>query len=134
MVPVFQNQFLSVQLFWCNTQTVEYCRVCRVEPLWRNIEWYMGRYHDDRDKGALTLSHLYLLIGCSLPLWWLLAAVTPKFNNDDENTVTRCNQHWHLDFVQFAIGLCGLISVGVADAAAAVVGVTFGRKKSVQLC
>jgi hypothetical protein len=136
--------------------------VCRVEPLWESIDWYMRRYLDERDVGALTLSHLYLLIGCSLPLWWLLASLTPVLTSrtigstpvvdststsssnsiaapDDRVVVLRCTSSGDdaqavlvaesLGFLQASVALCGFMSVGVADAVAAVVGVALGRRR-----
>ena len=130
---------------------MEYCRVCKVDPIWQSIEWYMGRYHDERDRGALTLSHLYLLLGCSLPLWWLLAVVTPRLDGCHEGTTCgvqtlRCCSEepgpvlrffglrdagpgGSVAFLQAALAVCGLVTVGVADASAAVVGVIWGRHR-----
>jgi len=100
----------------------------------------MGRYHDHRDVGALTLSHLYLLLGCAAPIWWLFGALGPRFNTESGNgqLVSRCGMPddsvaplGSMAFLQAAIAVCGLVSVGVADATAAVVGVTMGRRRFV---
>lgn len=113
----------------------------------------MGRYHDERDRGALTLSHLYLLLGCALPLWWLLAVFTPRLDGCREGTTCdvqtlRCcseesSPALHIfglrgsgpggsvAFLQAALAICGLVTVGVADALAAVFGVLWGRHRYV---
>ncbi|XP_054168608.1 dolichol kinase-like, partial [Oppia nitens] len=83
----------------------EVIRVSKVEPLWRPIESVLDKFRDDKDRGVLTLTHIYLLIGSSIPLWLNLT-----------NDVTIAS-------------LSGIISVGLGDTGAAVGGSLFGRHR-----
>mmetsp|Transcript_8688 Transcript_8688/g.17629 ORF Transcript_8688/g.17629 Transcript_8688/m.17629 type:complete len:521 (-) Transcript_8688:1247-2809(-) len=61
---------------------------------------------DDRDSGPLVLTHLYLLIGCALPVW-LMPLQESRTNVRD-------------------IAYIGLASLGISDTFASVVGKRFG--------
>ncbi|KAJ3324906.1 hypothetical protein HDV06_005494 [Boothiomyces sp. JEL0866] len=77
----------------------------------------MVPFLDDRDKsGSAILSHVYLLLGCALPIWFS--------NLSLPSSVT--------------IPLCGTFALGIGDALASTVGKAIGvtkwanRRKSVQ--
>lgn len=70
----------------------------------------MSGFLDEKDKGHLILSHTYLLVGCSLPIW-----ILPVTNAENPQEI---------------LILCsGLISLGVGDSAASIGGSIFGRTK-----
>lgn len=70
----------------------------------------MSGFLDEKDNGHLILSHTYLLVGCSLPIWIL--PVTKAAN--PQQVLILCS---------------GLISLGVGDSAASIGGSFFGRTK-----
>ena len=84
--------------------------ILRVSQLFPVISRYLTDkltpFLDSKDGGQLILTNLYLLVGMSLPLWLDPgpAAGTPRLQL-----------------------YCGLIAVGVADTAAAVIGSAVGR-------
>jgi len=43
--------------------------VLRIPPLGDVIGRCFQIFIDDRDEGAVILTHIYLLVGCSCPLW-----------------------------------------------------------------
>ena len=65
------------------------------------LDAFMLRCRSERDTGALMLSHLYLLIGCAFPVW-----------------LNECNDR---------SGLAGIISLGLGDSVAALVGRRWGH-------
>ena len=62
-------------------------------------------FKDDKDQGDLVLTNIYLLAGVSLPLW--LSASLMK-----DNPVTL---------------LSGVLSIGIGDAFASIIGSKIGR-------
>ncbi len=40
-----------------------------VEPFGNKLQQLMGDYIDKRDSGYFTVTHMYLLLGCAVPLW-----------------------------------------------------------------
>ncbi|KAG9324405.1 hypothetical protein KVV02_004425 [Mortierella alpina] len=82
---------------------LEYLRYFAVAPLGKEIHLFLVGFLDDRDGGPIILSHLYLLMGCAVPVW--LA------------------EHHIL------AGLSGIFALGVGDAMASIVGKRFGRHR-----
>ncbi|CAG2170443.1 unnamed protein product [Oppiella nova] len=97
----------SLSYMFCSTHTptlvLQVLRVRRVPLIYRSIESVFDKFRDQKDSGFLTLTHIYLLIGCSLPLW-----ISPS------NGISIAS---------------GVISVGLGDTAAAVGGSLFGRNR-----
>ena len=73
----------------------------------------MLSFTDERDIGAIVLSHFYLLVGCAIPLWLVPRSVVVDNDND----------------ANYLPASAGILSVGVGDAVAAVVGTYFGQRK-----
>ena len=48
---------------------VQVIRKVGVWPLGEALEYYYSFLVDERDSGPVVLTHLYLLIGCTAPLW-----------------------------------------------------------------
>jgi dolichol kinase len=84
---------------------LEYVRACRVPPLGVWLHAFMRSYTDQRDEGVAILTHLYLLLGCALPVW-----ICPA---DDTGLAPYA----------------GIIILGAGDAAGAIVGSTRGRRR-----
>lgn len=84
---------------------LEAVRVSNIRPLGPMIEECIKPFRDEKDSGPLTLSHIYLLVGMSLPLWIHQSEVTSLAPSS------------------------GIISIGFGDTAASVVGNLIGRHK-----
>ena len=72
-------------------------------PLFKELDSFWSGFTDSKDSGPITLSHIYLLLGCALPF----------FISETRPNRISCYS--------------GLLSVAVGDAFAAVVGRTIGR-------
>jgi dolichol kinase len=44
-------------------------RISRVAPLGEILHQSLQVFLDEKDTGPVILSHIYLLLGCALPLW-----------------------------------------------------------------
>ncbi|KAK7116693.1 dolichol kinase-like [Littorina saxatilis] len=94
---------------------LEVSRLINVQWLGSAVENSFRVFVDDRDQGPVLLTHVYLLVGLSLPLWLSHRIVVGDIRN-----------------------YCGVISLGIGDTVACVVGMRYGNtkwpgtKKSVQ--
>lgn len=78
----------------------------RVPAIADTLDTALASFTDSKEGGSLILTHLYLLVGVSLPLWvWPHALTSPA---------------------PLAL-YSGVLSVGVADSAASLVGFLWGR-------
>ena len=93
---------------------LEAVRVCGVAPLAAPLGGFVRRFVDARDGGTLVLTHVYLLLGCALPV--LLDAALPAPSARD--AVGRA-----------AAPLAGVTVLGVGDAMASAVGIAAGRTR-----
>lgn len=84
----------------------QYFRISRMWLVSGLLNQCVNSFRDEKDAGILTLTHMYLLIGVSLPLW-LLPAGNP------------------VSLPTFS----GVIAIGFGDTAASIVGSHFGRHK-----
>ncbi|TPX55838.1 hypothetical protein PhCBS80983_g04979 [Powellomyces hirtus] len=85
---------------------LEYIRHFHVWPLGSHVEEFLQQFLDRRDCGPVILSHLYLLVGCALPVW-----------------LNRIPQQLFLG------GLSGMLTLGIGDTMASICGKRFGRIK-----
>lgn len=85
---------------------VQMVRLLGLEPLGEGLQQGFVVFADEKDRGGVALTPLYLLIGCSGPLWLHPA---------------RCTMRASLPM------LAGLLSVGAGDTAASVVGSHLGK-------
>ena len=96
-------------------------RASQLPPLSGPIATFLTPYVDGRDlRGPVVVSHIFLLIGCAIPLWLSLAGVE---RGGEEPWVG-----WEIggrDVSQLA----GVICVGMGDAAASLIGRRYGRRK-----
>lgn len=63
-------------------------------------------FADEKDVGKVAFSPIYLLTGCAFSLW-----MNPFITNPH----------------QFEILICGILSVGVGDSFASLIGISFGK-------
>jgi dolichol kinase len=90
----------------------EVLRGARVPVVGPPIHAFMARFVDDRDSGALLVSHFSLLAGMAGPVWMSGAASATSTPLPDA-----------------APALAGVVALGALDAAASAVGRAVGRAK-----
>ena len=96
-------------------------RASQLPPVSKPLASFLSPYIDGRDlRGPVVVSHIFLLIGCAVPLWLSLAGI--------DRTGQGCWAGW--DVLPRDVGMVGgVICVGMGDAAASLVGRRFGRRK-----
>lgn len=92
---------------------LELARVIKLWPVDGILEMSVKIFIDEQDAGQVALTPLYLLIGCSLPLW---------IHN------SPCDLTGSTSF-EFLPLIAGVLSVGIGDMFASVVGSKFGKIK-----
>jgi len=80
----------------------------------RLIDPYMQENIDERDRGSLILTHLYLLAGCALPIWMSNSVANSTDSRSKLTSFLACS---------------GLISVGIGDAVGGAIGKTYGQTR-----
>jgi dolichol kinase len=102
---------------------LEIIRAGQVPPLGSSISRFVAPYVDGRDlRGPMVVSHVFLLIGCAIPLWLSLSGIGRTESGKWPGWETE-NQ------VREVAMVAGVICVGMGDAAASLVGRRFGRCK-----
>mmetsp|Transcript_44496 Transcript_44496/g.100567 ORF Transcript_44496/g.100567 Transcript_44496/m.100567 type:complete len:581 (-) Transcript_44496:34-1776(-) len=124
LAPFLSLAFLVASLLFV---VLEVCRVCRVPYLARTMELFMSRYLDTREdtsRGDLVLTHLYLLLGCAIPVWLEPEDEEPALLDAGARgaAVASCTE-------AMLLRSSGILLVGIGDACAAACGVRFGRTK-----
>ncbi|KAI6782401.1 Dolichol kinase-like protein [Emericellopsis cladophorae] len=96
-------------------------RASQLPPLSKPIASFLAPYVDGRDfRGPVVISHIFLLIGCAIPLWLALAAL-PRSG-------AGSNAGWEVPTREVSM-VSGVICVGLGDAAASLIGRRYGRRK-----
>ncbi|KAI9149366.1 Dolichol kinase sec59 [Paramyrothecium foliicola] len=96
-------------------------RASQLPPLSKPIASFLAPYVDGRDfRGPVVISHIFLLIGCAIPLWLALASL-PR-------TGTGFATGWEVPTREASM-VSGVVCVGLGDAAASLIGRRFGRHK-----
>ena len=96
-------------------------RASQLPPLSTPIAKFLTPYVDGRDlRGPVVVSHIFLLIGCAIPLWLSLAGV--------KRTGIEPWTDWNVESRDVSM-LAGVICVGMGDAAASLIGRRYGRRK-----
>ncbi|RDA87672.1 hypothetical protein CP532_3771 [Ophiocordyceps camponoti-leonardi (nom. inval.)] len=96
-------------------------RASQLPPLSKPIASFLAPYVDGRDfRGSVVVSHMFLLIGCAIPLWLALATV-PRSG-------TGCGAGWEVPTRDVSM-VSGVVCVGLGDAAASLIGRRYGRRK-----
>lgn len=83
---------------------IKLIRIINIPIIGPILESVVQTFRDEKDQGVLTLTHIYLLVGCSMPIW-----IFPYFTSHN-----------------LAIS-SGLITIGFGDTAASVFGYLFGK-------
>lgn len=96
-------------------------RASQLPPLSRPIATFLTPYVDGRDlRGPVVVSHIFLLIGCAIPLWLSLAGV--------DRTGSDPWTSWDVASRDVSM-VAGVVCVGMGDAAASLIGRRYGRRK-----
>ncbi|KAJ0414674.1 hypothetical protein BJY00DRAFT_305428 [Aspergillus carlsbadensis] len=96
-------------------------RASQLPPIARPLTYFLEPYVDGRDyRGPVIVSHIFLLVGSSIPLWLALA--------DVPRTGDLPWKAWDVQSRDVSM-VSGIICVGLGDAAASLVGRRFGRRK-----
>lgn len=96
-------------------------RASQLPPLSRPIANFLTPYVDGRDlRGPVVVSHIFLLIGCAIPLWLSLAGVDRAGDKPWEG--------WEAISRDVSM-VAGVVCVGMGDAAASLIGRRYGRRK-----
>lgn len=96
-------------------------RASQLPPLSKPIARFLTPYVDGRDlRGPVVVSHIFLLIGCAIPLWLSLAGVA---RTGDEPW-----RDWDVQTRDVSM-VAGVVCVGMGDAAASLIGRRYGRRK-----
>jgi dolichol kinase len=112
---LYQCSFLyiaSVVIFAFLT-VLEVARVIKLYPFAEILEQSVSSFIDEKDAGKVALTPLYLLIGCSVPMW---------IHNSPCDLIDSCS-------FEFLPLLAGILSIGVGDTFASVIGSKIGWHK-----
>ncbi|GAM28688.1 hypothetical protein SAMD00019534_118640 [Acytostelium subglobosum LB1] len=92
---------------------IELIKYGRVPPLSQPLSTYMDAFLDGRDSGIVTLTHIYLLVGCSIPVF-----LTFFYDSGERST-----------YLHPLSAFSGLLTIGVGDSMASYVGIKYGKTK-----
>ncbi|XP_050071945.1 dolichol kinase [Anopheles maculipalpis] len=92
---------------------LEMARLIQLAPVANALNVAVNLFIDEKDAGAIALTPIYLLVGCSLPLW---LHPVPCDLTDSSG-------------LQMLTLSAGVLSIGIGDTAASVVGYHLGRHK-----
>jgi dolichol kinase len=96
-------------------------RASQLPPLSKPIARFLTPYVDGRDlRGPVVVSHIFLLIGCAIPLWLSLAGV--------ERSGEEPWREWGVKSRDISM-VSGVVCVGMGDAAASLIGRRYGRRR-----
>lgn len=109
-VLVFEPAFLGLAFAGALAVffVLELFRVTLVPPIGPAVADFMERFRDGKDPGPLLLTHIYLLLGCAIPVWLHQPGAAGYSTG---------------------IASLGIISIGVGDATASLAGTRYGRTK-----
>lgn len=69
--PLQKPHFMSLSFSFAFSAMImfEYIRFFRVWPVGNYIDAFLAPFLDSKDCGSIILAHIYLLVGCALPVW-----------------------------------------------------------------
>lgn len=91
---------------------IESLRISDMPAVVAVVDPFMKSYIDSRDEGAAVLTHIYLLLGCALPVFFNYFVLRGIFSANG-----------------LLIALSGVTVTGLGDAMASFCGVHFGRHR-----
>lgn len=112
---IFQCHFLYVAsaVILAIFIILELARIIKLFPLAEVLESSVAAFIDDKDAGRVALTPIYLLVGCSMPLWI----------HNSPCDVTGSSSFELLPLIS------GILSIGIGDTFASVVGSFIGKHK-----
>ncbi|KAK0674001.1 hypothetical protein QBC41DRAFT_213589 [Cercophora samala] len=112
---------LALSLMLAIFLLLDLIRASQLPPLSGPIAKFLTPYVDGRDlRGPVVISHIFLLIGCAIPLWLSLASLGRQGEG-----YTR---GWEVKERELAM-VSGVVCVGLGDAAASLIGRRWGHRK-----
>ncbi|KAL8950007.1 MAG: hypothetical protein Q9222_003931 [Ikaeria aurantiellina] len=112
---------LSLTLILAIALLLDLFRASQLPPISRPLTNFLAPYVDGRDhRGPVIVSHIFLLIGCSIPLWLSLASL--------ERSGEWPWQGWEVPTRNLST-ISGVVCVGMGDAAASLIGRRYGRRR-----
>ncbi|KAI1758558.1 hypothetical protein GGR53DRAFT_252711 [Hypoxylon sp. FL1150] len=117
--PTFVSLALSIVL--ALFLLFDLLRASQLPPLSKPLASFLAPYVDGRDlRGPVVISHIFLLIGCAIPLWLSLGSL-PRAG-------TGYLKGWAVPTREVSM-VSGVICVGLGDAAASLIGRRYGQRK-----
>ena len=112
---------LALELILAIFLLLDLFRSSQLPPVSKPLTYFLAPYVDGRDhRGPVIVSHIFLLIGCSIPLWLSLATT--------ERTGNGAFQGWDVATRDLSM-ISGVVCVGMGDAAASLFGRRYGRHR-----
>ncbi|KAI5923864.1 hypothetical protein F4810DRAFT_667848 [Camillea tinctor] len=117
--PTFVSLALSIVL--ALFLLLDLLRASQLPPLSKPLASFLAPYVDGRDlRGPVVISHMFLLIGCAIPLWLSLGSL-PR-------TGSGFMEGWDVPTREVGM-VSGVVCVGLGDAAASLIGRRYGHRK-----
>ena len=112
---------LALELILAIFLLLDLFRSSQLPPVSKPLTYFLAPYVDGRDhRGPVIVSHIFLLIGCSIPLWLSLATT--------ERTGQGAFRGWDVATRDLSM-VSGVVCVGMGDAAASLFGRRYGRHR-----
>lgn len=92
---------------------LEAMRIIQLQPIYNALDHSVKCFIDEKDAGFVVLTPIYLLVGCAIPLW-----IHP----------CPCDFTDSAGFNILSL-MSGVISVGIGDTAASIIGSKLGKIK-----
>ncbi|KAL7625625.1 dolichol kinase [Parahypoxylon ruwenzoriense] len=117
--PIFAALALSIVL--ALFLLLDLLRASQLPPLSKPLASFLAPYVDGRDlRGPVVISHIFLLIGCAIPLWLSLGSLA--------RIGTGPLEGWDVPTREVGM-VSGVVCVGLGDAAASLIGRRYGQRK-----
>ena len=117
--PIFMS--LALILVLAVFLILDLFRASQLPPISKPLTYFLAPYVDGRDhRGPVIVSHIFLLIGCAIPLWLSLAAQPRGGEAPWEG--------WEVGKRDLGM-IAGVVCVGMGDAAASLIGRRYGRRR-----
>jgi dolichol kinase len=112
---------LALSLILAAFLLLDLFRASQLPPVSRPLTNFLAPYVDGRDhRGPVIVSHVFLLIGCAIPLWLSLSGLQRIGSYPWEG--------WDVPERNLSM-ISGVVCVGMGDAAASLTGRRYGKTK-----